>query len=123
MIVAQVMVFRDVSPAIRRRFPTIKHLIGAGLLTEDELTEFDAITSPQSKYWQPIQWLFSLVTVAKDEGLIADSYLYVDLIDVSKVLTMINVNQISENERIPYKNSKSGHFRYGADSSGLYSSC
>ncbi|UMM20834.1 hypothetical protein L5515_015955 [Caenorhabditis briggsae] len=81
MIVAQAMVFRDVSPAIRRRFPTMRHLISAGLLTEDEMAEFDAIVSPQSKYWQPIQWLFSLVTVAKDEGLIADYYLYVDLMD------------------------------------------
>ncbi|EFO99012.1 hypothetical protein CRE_07856 [Caenorhabditis remanei] len=81
MIVAQAMVFRDVSPAIRRRFPTMRHLITAGLLTEDELVEFDAIVSPQSKYWQPIQWLFSLVTIAKDEGLIADYYLYVDLMD------------------------------------------
>uniref|UniRef100_A0A8R1I9C6 Bestrophin homolog n=1 Tax=Caenorhabditis japonica TaxID=281687 RepID=A0A8R1I9C6_CAEJA len=82
MIVAQAMVFRDVSPAIRRRFPTMGHLVKAGLLSEDELVEFDAIKSPQSKYWQPIQWLFSLVTVAKEEGLIADSFLYVDLIDV-----------------------------------------
>ncbi|CAL2034932.1 unnamed protein product [Caenorhabditis brenneri] len=77
----QAMVFRDVSPAIRRRFPTMRHLISAGLLTEDEMIEFDAIVSPQSKYWQPIQWLFSLVTIAKDEGLIADYYLYVDLMD------------------------------------------
>uniref|UniRef100_A0A1I7TFX6 Bestrophin homolog n=1 Tax=Caenorhabditis tropicalis TaxID=1561998 RepID=A0A1I7TFX6_9PELO len=79
MIVAQAMVFRDVSPAIRRRFPTMRHLISAGLLTDDEMREYDSIVSPQSKYWQPIQWLFSLVTVAKDEGLIADYYLYVDL--------------------------------------------
>lgn len=60
--------------------------MNAGLLSEDELTEFDSIVSPQSKYWQPIQWLFSLVTVAKEEGLIADTYMYVDLIDVSGTL-------------------------------------
>ncbi|CAB3405094.1 unnamed protein product [Caenorhabditis bovis] len=67
MIVAQALVFRDVSPAIRRRFPTIRHLVGAGLMNEEEFREFEAIVSPQSKYWQPIQWLFELVTTAKNE--------------------------------------------------------
>ncbi|CAI5442177.1 unnamed protein product [Caenorhabditis angaria] len=94
LIVAQCLVFRDVSPPIRKRFPTLNHLVEAGLLSKEELEEFDSIKSPQSKYWQPIQWLFCLVTQAREEGMIDNYFLYVDLIEKmrdfrTKILNLI----------------------------------
>ncbi|CAD6199939.1 unnamed protein product [Caenorhabditis auriculariae] len=79
LIVAQTLVYRDVSPAVRRRFPTLRHLVTSGLLREDELAEFDSVVSRPAKYWQPVQWIFCYINMARDEGFIRDSYLYIDL--------------------------------------------
>ncbi|VDM80669.1 unnamed protein product [Strongylus vulgaris] len=83
MILMEAMVFRDISSLIRKRFPTMQHLVASGLMTQKELEMFDAVKSPHSKYWLPIQWLLSLMTLAKEEGRIQGEYIYVALIDVS----------------------------------------
>ncbi|CAJ0608065.1 unnamed protein product [Cylicocyclus nassatus] len=81
MILMEAMVLRDISSLIRKRFPTLQHLVASGLMTEHELEMFEAVKSPHSKYWLPIQWLYSLITLAKDEGRIQGEYIYVALID------------------------------------------
>ncbi|CAD6199940.1 unnamed protein product [Caenorhabditis auriculariae] len=80
-ILTQAMVFRDVAASVRKRFPTFNHLVTAGLMTENEMKEFDSIKSPHAKYWQPMHWLFSLVKLAKDEGMISSDYIYIDLME------------------------------------------
>ncbi|KAK6732130.1 hypothetical protein RB195_016485 [Necator americanus] len=77
----EAMVFRDISTLVRRRFPTMDHLVTSGLMTEKELKDMNAVSSPHAKYWLPIQWLLSLVTLARDEGRIEGEVIYVSLFD------------------------------------------
>ncbi|VDM56564.1 unnamed protein product [Angiostrongylus costaricensis] len=49
------------------------------LMTEREFEEYEAVVSPHSKYWLPIQWLLSLVTLARDECRIKGEHIYVSL--------------------------------------------
>ncbi|EPB69945.1 hypothetical protein ANCCEY_10971 [Ancylostoma ceylanicum] len=81
LVMTEAMVFRDISPSVRKRFPTMNHLVTSGLMTERELKEYDAVSSPHAKYWLPIQWLLSLVTLARDEGRIQGEVIYVSLLD------------------------------------------
>ncbi|RCN42956.1 Bestrophin [Ancylostoma caninum] len=50
-------------------------------MTEKELKDYDAVSSPHAKYWLPVQWLLSLVTLARDEGRIHGEVIYVSLLD------------------------------------------
>ncbi|KAK6732126.1 hypothetical protein RB195_016483 [Necator americanus] len=81
LVLTQAMVFRDVAAGVRRRFPTMNHLVTAGLMTEKELDEFDSVVSNNPKYWVPMHWLFSLIRVAKEEGKIPGEIVYVDLME------------------------------------------
>uniref|UniRef100_A0A1I7RQ62 Bestrophin homolog n=1 Tax=Bursaphelenchus xylophilus TaxID=6326 RepID=A0A1I7RQ62_BURXY len=81
LVLTQAMVFRDVSTCVKKRFPTMDHLVTAGIMTENELREFDSIKSPHIKYWLPMQWAFSLVRKARDVKMIESDYIYVDLLE------------------------------------------
>uniref|UniRef100_A0A158PCE1 Bestrophin homolog n=1 Tax=Angiostrongylus cantonensis TaxID=6313 RepID=A0A158PCE1_ANGCA len=82
LVLTQAIVFRDVSSAVKKRFPTMNHLVTSGLMTRKELDEFDSIVTTTPKYWVPMNWVFSLVRVAKEEGRIPGEMIYVDLMEV-----------------------------------------
>ncbi|KAM3720117.1 Bestrophin [Dirofilaria immitis] len=63
----QVLVYRDISEVIRRRFPTMETLVTAGYITETELMQFNAIDSKNRKYWLPIHWALGLARRAQKE--------------------------------------------------------
>uniref|UniRef100_A0AC35FE08 Bestrophin homolog n=1 Tax=Panagrolaimus sp. PS1159 TaxID=55785 RepID=A0AC35FE08_9BILA len=81
MVLTQAMVFRDVSMSVKRRFPTMDHLVTAGLMTENELKEFDSIVSPQLKYWVPMNWVFCLIRKARELSMIESDIIYTDLLE------------------------------------------
>ncbi|KAI6184094.1 Bestrophin-like protein [Aphelenchoides bicaudatus] len=81
LVLTQAMVFRDISSSVKKRFPTMNHLVTAGIMTENELKEFDAIKSPHIKYWVPIEWIFTLMRKARDSKMIESDYIYVDLLE------------------------------------------
>jgi len=57
------------------------HLVTAGIMTPNELKEFDAIQTEHIKYWTPIQWAFLLLRKARDKGLIDSDFIYVDMLE------------------------------------------
>uniref|UniRef100_A0A915PD11 Bestrophin homolog n=1 Tax=Setaria digitata TaxID=48799 RepID=A0A915PD11_9BILA len=63
----QVLIYRDISEVIRRRFPTLETLVTAGYITELELQHFNAIESKNRKYWVPIHWAMGLAHRARKE--------------------------------------------------------
>uniref|UniRef100_A0A915JXE7 Bestrophin homolog n=1 Tax=Romanomermis culicivorax TaxID=13658 RepID=A0A915JXE7_ROMCU len=67
---AQVLVLRDISSAVRKRFPTLEILVESGFLTDDEYKQFESIEMTHHKFWVPLQWTCSLLTKARKEGLI-----------------------------------------------------
>ncbi|KAK5979267.1 Bestrophin [Trichostrongylus colubriformis] len=81
LVLLEALVFRDISTLVRRRFPTMNHLVTSGLMTAREFEEFENVSSPHAKYWLPIQWLQSLITLAWDEKRIKGEVIYVSLLD------------------------------------------
>ncbi|KAK0394436.1 hypothetical protein QR680_000735 [Steinernema hermaphroditum] len=81
LVLTQALVYRDVSACVKKRFPTLNHLVTAGIMTENELKEMDKIVSPHIKYWQPMQWAFTLIKRARDARIIDNDIIYADLLE------------------------------------------
>ncbi|XP_069629820.1 bestrophin-3 isoform X1 [Haliaeetus albicilla] len=67
------LIFRSVSTAVYKRFPTMDHVVGAGFMTRYERKIFDDLKSPHLKYWVPFVWFGNLASKAQKEGRIRDS--------------------------------------------------
>ncbi|KAE8615577.1 hypothetical protein XENTR_v10008556 [Xenopus tropicalis] len=67
------LIFRSVSTAVYKRFPTMDHVVEAGFMTSDERKLFDSLKSPHLKYWVPVIWFGNLASKARSEGRIRDS--------------------------------------------------
>ncbi|XP_069084425.1 bestrophin-3 isoform X2 [Pleurodeles waltl] len=68
-----VLIFRSVSTAVYKRFPTFDHVVEAGFMTSDERKLFEALKSPHQKYWVPFIWFGNLASKARKEGRIRDN--------------------------------------------------
>ncbi|XP_057317885.1 bestrophin-4 [Microplitis mediator] len=78
------LVLSNISPRVKKRFPTLDHFVDAGLLLENELTIFQSLNMKfpkPSKHWLPIVWASSIVTRARKEGRIRDDFAVKTLID------------------------------------------
>lgn len=78
------MVLTNVSPRVKKRFPTLQHLVDAGLMVENEknvLEQFNLRFNSYSKHWMPIVWASSIVTRARKEGRIHDDFAVKTIID------------------------------------------
>lgn len=78
------MVLTNISPRVKKRFPTLGHLVEAGLLVENEKNIIDVLNANfprHSKHWLPIVWAASIVTRARKEGRIRDDFAVKTVID------------------------------------------
>ncbi|ULT96911.1 hypothetical protein L3Y34_005026 [Caenorhabditis briggsae] len=71
MVLTQVLVFRDISLQVRRRFPTLESIVLAGFMLEHEKEMLCNVACKYSKYFVPIQWSTGLLVEARTEGKIA----------------------------------------------------
>ncbi|KAF0028760.1 hypothetical protein F2P81_017865 [Scophthalmus maximus] len=78
------LIFRSVSTAVCKRFPTMDHVVEAGFMTPEERKVFNDIRSPHLKYWIPMVWFANLASKARQEGRIQDS------IDLQNILNEMN---------------------------------
>nr|XP_035966274.1 bestrophin-3 isoform X4 [Halichoerus grypus] len=76
------LIFRSVSTAVYKRFPTMDHVVEAGFMTTDERKLFDHLKSPHLKYWVPFIWFGNLAAKARKEGRIRDS------VDLQSLMTV-----------------------------------
>ncbi|VDK61155.1 unnamed protein product [Anisakis simplex] len=76
-----VLTFQSTSTVIKKRFPTVDHLVDAGLLTPDERSDLEAISTPHGIWWIPAQWFAQLAMIARKEGRIFDDLHLKTLID------------------------------------------
>ncbi|XP_028255711.1 bestrophin-3-like [Parambassis ranga] len=79
------LIFRSVSTAVCKRFPTMDHVEEAGFMTPEERKVFENIRSPHLKYWIPVVWFSNLASKARQEGRIQDS------IDLQNILNEMNL--------------------------------
>eukprot|EP00075_Anas_platyrhynchos_P022374 XP_027311627.1 bestrophin-3 isoform X3 [Anas platyrhynchos] len=80
------LIFRSVSTAVYKRFPTMDHVVGAGFMTRYERKIFDDLKSPHLKYWVPFVWFGNLASKARKEGRIRDSVDLQTLMNVAEQL-------------------------------------
>uniref|UniRef100_A0A914XJ38 Bestrophin homolog n=1 Tax=Plectus sambesii TaxID=2011161 RepID=A0A914XJ38_9BILA len=76
-----VLTFQATSTVIKRRFPTIDHLVDAGIMTEAERAELDVTVTPHGNWWIPASWFSQIAMVARKEGRIHDDLHLKSLID------------------------------------------
>ncbi|KAJ8249151.1 hypothetical protein GJAV_G00231730 [Gymnothorax javanicus] len=63
-----VLIYRSISTAVYKRFPTMEHLVQAGLMTAEELKQLEVLPSSHSKFWVPCMWFVNLAMRARTEG-------------------------------------------------------
>ncbi|CAJ0951557.1 unnamed protein product, partial [Mesorhabditis belari] len=100
LVLTQALVFRDISASVKKRFPTVQHLVTAGLMTEAEMKVFEAVESPHAKYWQPMHWAFCLCRCSREEGLISSDILLMDLLDKLRQFR-VNVMNLTMYDWVP----------------------
>ncbi|XP_053442040.1 bestrophin-3 isoform X3 [Nycticebus coucang] len=88
------LIFRSVSTAVYKRFPTMDHVVEAGFMTADERKLFNHLKSPHLKYWVPFVWFGNLATKARNEGRIRDS------VDLQSLMTVAEqlINPFGEDD-------------------------
>ncbi|KAF4802014.1 Bestrophin-1 [Turdus rufiventris] len=70
-----VLILRSVSTAVYKRFPSMEHVVRAGLMTPEEHKKFESLNSPHNKFWIPCVWFSNLAVKARNDGRIRDSVL------------------------------------------------
>ncbi|XP_065133481.1 bestrophin-4 isoform X2 [Paramisgurnus dabryanus] len=80
-----VLIYRSISTAVYKRFPTMDHLVQAGLMTPEELRQFEDLPSPHNKFWVPCMWFVSLAMRARSEGRINNDVAMTAILNVVTV--------------------------------------
>ncbi|XP_072291746.1 bestrophin-4 isoform X1 [Eucyclogobius newberryi] len=80
-----VLTYRSVSTAVYKRFPTLEHLVQAGLMTSEELKHLDGLPSPHNKFWVPCMWFVNLALRARTEGRINNDVALTAILTVATV--------------------------------------
>lgn len=78
------MALINISPRVKKRFPSLDNLVDAGLLVENEKVIIESLNSKfprHSKHWLPIVWAASIVTRARKEGRIRDDFAVKTILD------------------------------------------
>ncbi|CAB3408540.1 unnamed protein product [Caenorhabditis bovis] len=76
LVLSQVLVFRDISLKVRRRFPNTDSIIKAGFMLEHEAIELDEVNCVYNKYWVPINWASAILHKMFAEGKITAAPLF-----------------------------------------------
>lgn len=77
------MTLTMICPAVKKRFPTMDHLVESGFLMPDEKALLESMDSKTShpNYWMPLVWAATIVTQAKKEGCITNDFSIKTLVD------------------------------------------
>ncbi|GMS96232.1 hypothetical protein PENTCL1PPCAC_18407 [Pristionchus entomophagus] len=76
-VLAQCIVFRDISMQVRKRFPTMDTVVTGRFMLQHEKERFESIDDKYAKHWMPFQWAISLANYARRKELV-DSEIRID---------------------------------------------
>ncbi|XP_043200458.1 bestrophin-1-like isoform X1 [Amphibalanus amphitrite] len=69
-----ILLLRSISSAVKRRLPTLDHLVESGFMTAQELEEFTSVPRKEfNTYWIPCCWFVSLLREARTTNHVVDS--------------------------------------------------
>ncbi|GMR48493.1 hypothetical protein PMAYCL1PPCAC_18688, partial [Pristionchus mayeri] len=76
LCLSQILVFRDISLKVRKRFPNMETIVKSGFMEEHERLIHDDIKCDFNKYWLPLNWAGSMCMKSRETGrLNGDNYL------------------------------------------------
>ncbi|BES99992.1 Bestrophin, RFP-TM, chloride channel [Nesidiocoris tenuis] len=75
-VLAYVITLKHVSVRVKKRFPTLQHIVDAGLMMESEkkIVEMMDQRSPMAKYWMPLVWATNIINRARKDQLISSDH-------------------------------------------------
>ncbi|XP_077302048.1 bestrophin 2 isoform X2 [Arctopsyche grandis] len=91
-ILAFVVTLQRVSLRVKKRFPTLQHIVDSGIMLESERQVFEKMDakSTMSKYWMPLVWATNIINRARKDGQITNDHIVqtmlVELVDIRKKL-------------------------------------
>ncbi|KAG5314106.1 BEST2 protein, partial [Acromyrmex insinuator] len=69
-----ILVLRSISSAVKRRFPTLDHVVDSGFMTTLELQLYQSVPSVEfNTYWIPCTWFINLLKEARKTHRISDA--------------------------------------------------
>ncbi|XP_015594163.1 bestrophin homolog 17 isoform X3 [Cephus cinctus] len=69
-----ILVLRSISSAVKRRFPTLDHVVDSGFMTSLELELFQSVPSLEfNTYWIPCTWFINLLKEARQSHRLSDA--------------------------------------------------
>uniref|UniRef100_A0A069DWF1 Bestrophin homolog n=1 Tax=Panstrongylus megistus TaxID=65343 RepID=A0A069DWF1_9HEMI len=76
-VLAYVITLKHVSVRVKKRFPTLQHIVEAGLMMECEKKIFELMDErhPMAKYWLPLTWATNIINRARKESLIPSDHM------------------------------------------------
>ncbi|CRL02636.1 CLUMA_CG015905, isoform B [Clunio marinus] len=76
-MLAYVVTLQRISLSVRRRFPSLQHLVDSGLMLESEKKIFEVMDTKgqMAKYFIPLVWATNIINRARKEGLIASDHI------------------------------------------------
>ncbi|XP_073973899.1 bestrophin 2 isoform X3 [Rhodnius prolixus] len=76
-VLAYVITLKHVSVRVKKRFPTLQHIVEAGLMMESEKKIFELMDErhPMAKYWLPLTWATNIINRARKESLIPSDHM------------------------------------------------
>ncbi|VDM48427.1 unnamed protein product [Toxocara canis] len=77
MCLLQAMVYRAISPPVRRKYPTLESLCEAGYLEPNEIEMFS-----EDNFYLSVSWAMALARMARDEGIIKSDQALQDIFKV-----------------------------------------
>lgn len=101
---AYVITLRRVSLRVNKRFPTMEHVIAAGLMRSDELKCMEDMDdkSTVSKWWMPLVWATNIVDRARQENRIkSDPGMQTILQEISRIRYGLTGVQIHDSLSVP----------------------
>ncbi|XP_050420092.1 bestrophin-4-like isoform X2 [Adelges cooleyi] len=73
LILTLIMVLRSISSSVKKRFPTLEHVVDSGFMTADELQIFQSLPNIEfNTYWIPCTWFTHVLKEAKKANRIDD---------------------------------------------------
>ncbi|GFU24067.1 bestrophin-3 [Nephila pilipes] len=78
---AFVITLTCISPCVKKRFPTMDHLVDAGILLPNEKKVMEQLKTTHSTYWMPLVWASSIASRARKEGRVRDDFALNTLVD------------------------------------------
>ncbi|VDM39547.1 unnamed protein product [Toxocara canis] len=83
MCLSQLLVYRDISVRVRKRFPTHESIVQAGFMLEHEKEKLESIKLDYDKYWVPINWSYTLFFEARRANKVTSDAMANKLCDAS----------------------------------------